>query len=297
MTAILSAILPVLTIVLIGFWAGKTFTLDRVSLSRITLYIFTPALVAESLYRSPITLANAKGLFLAFSVTYALMGAIAWGLSGLLRFSASVRKSAIATSAFPNTGNMGLSVSLFAFGEEGLNRAAIVLIISSLLVFSTGPAILKGGGFTNALKFTLKLPLIWAMLMGLALRLLPFELPFQLDRVLQVLADGTIPVALVVLGIEISQSSLKLTRYDLFASGLRLLGGGAVAYAVGQVLGLEGLDLQVLVLQCSMPAAVSSFLMVKEFGGDTVRTARVVAMSSVLAFGTLPLVLGLLSLS
>ncbi|MGM0457112.1 MAG: AEC family transporter, partial [Cyanobacteriota bacterium] len=86
MTAILSAILPVLTIVLIGFWAGKSFALDRVSLSRITLYIFTPALVAESLYRSPITLENAKGLFLAFSLTYALMGAIAWGLSGLLRF-------------------------------------------------------------------------------------------------------------------------------------------------------------------------------------------------------------------
>lgn len=295
MNAILSAVLPVACIVLLGAIVGQKLAIDRGNLSRLALYVFTPALVADALYRTPLTVENARGLFLGFGITYGLLVAISWGLSALLKFPAPIRKSAIATTAFPNTGNMGLSVNFFAFGEAGLDRAIVVLIVSSLFVFSIGPAILRGGGIANAIKFTLKLPLIWAMLFGLALRLLPFDLPFKLGEALRVLAQGTIPLALLLLGMEIAESSFRLSRYEAFASLMRLLGGGAVAYGVARAIGLSGLDLNVLVLQCAMPAAVSSFLMVKEFGGDAKRTARVVAISSLLAFGTLPLVLGLLS--
>lgn len=297
MTAILSAVLPVACIVLLGYVVGKTLDIGRENLSRLVLFVFTPALVANALYRTPLTVENTRGLFLGFGLTYGLLVAISWGLSAIFKLPIAVRKSAIATTAFPNTGNMGLSVNFFAYGDAGLDRAIVVLIVSSLFVFSIGPAILKGGGLANAVKFTLKLPLIWAMLLGLGLRLLPFDLPFKLGDALQVLADGTIPLALLLLGMEIAENSFRCSVYEVCASVMRLLGGAAVAYGVATAIGLSGLDLQVLVLQCAMPAAVSSFLMVKEFGGDATRTARVVAISSLLAFATLPVVLGLLSRS
>jgi predicted permease len=72
---------------------------------------------------------------------------------------------------------------------------------------------------------------------------------------------------------------------------MRLLGGAAIAYLAGKIIGLSGVDLQVLILQSSMPSAVISFLLVDEFGGDAPRTARVVAVSTLLCFVTLPLVL------
>ncbi|WP_017661948.1 AEC family transporter [Baaleninema simplex] len=295
MSAILSAVLPVACIVAIGFFVEKTLHLDRASLSRLTLFVFSPALVADAIYRMPLTAENAAGLFLGFTVVYVLLCLLSWGLGRLLQFSPTVQKSIVATTSFPNTGNMGLSVTFFAFGETGLDRAVVVLIICSILVFSTGPAILKGGGFANAIRFTLKLPLIWAMLSGLLLRLLPFDLPFKLDEGLHVLAQGTIPMALLLLGMEVASAKVRVTLYEGAASLLRLLGGAIVASIVVTALGLTGLDRQVLILQSSMPAAVSSFLMVNEFGGDGVRTARVVMVSTLMAFVTLPLVLWAIS--
>ncbi|MDC0834633.1 transporter [Geitlerinema sp. FC II] len=295
MSAILSAVLPVACIVAIGFFVEKTLHLDRASLSRLTLFVFSPALVADAIYRMPLTAENAAGLFLGFTFVYVLLCMLSWGLGRLLQFSPTVQKSIVATTSFPNTGNMGLSVTFFAFGEAGLDRAVVVLIICSILVFSTGPAILKGGGVANAIRFTLKLPLIWAMLSGLLLRLLPFDLPFKLDEGLHVLAQGTIPMALLLLGMEVASAKVRVTLYEGAASLLRLLGGAIVASIVATALGLTGLDRQVLILQSSMPAAVSSFLMVNEFGGDGVRTARVVMVSTLMAFVTLPLVLWAIS--
>ncbi|MBP0000663.1 MAG: AEC family transporter [Cyanobacteria bacterium SID2] len=297
MSAILSAVLPVACIVFIGFFVEKTLHLDRSTLSRLTLFVFSPALIADAIYRTPLTKENAAELFVAFTLVYLLLCVLSWGLGKVFKFPSVVQKSVIATTSFPNMGNMGLSVTFFAFGDAGLDRAVVVLIVCSVLVFSTGPAILKGGGLFKAIGFTLKLPLIWAMLLGGVLRLLPFDLPFKLDEGLHVLAQGTIPMALLLLGMEIASAKFQLTLYEGAASLLRLVGGAIVAYLVATALGLTGLDWQVLILQSSMPAAVSSFLMVNEFGGDGVRTARVVMVSTLMAFVTLPLVLWAISLN
>ncbi|NES00827.1 MAG: AEC family transporter, partial [Symploca sp. SIO1B1] len=56
---------------------------------------------------------------------------------------------------------------------------------------------------------------------------------------------------------------------------------------------LEGLDLQVLVLQAAMPTAVNTIVLVT-FGGDAPRVARTVVVSTLMSFVTLPLVLWIL---
>ena len=93
------------------------------------------------------------------------------------------------------------------------------------------------------------------------------------------------------MGIEISKNRFQPGNYELGASLLRLLGGAFVAYLVGKILNFEMLDLQVLVLQSAMPSALASFLMVSEFGGDATRTSKVVIVSTLLSFLTLPIVL------
>jgi predicted permease len=291
MIDILSAIIPVAGIVLIGFYAGKTLDLDRPTLSRVVLYILSPVLIADSLYRTTMTAENMRGIFLGFTLTYLLLCLLAWGLAKKLGFSTGSQKSFIATTAFPNNGNMGLPVNLFAFGEPGLERAVVYLIASSIVIFSTAPAFLKGGSFWSGLRFTLKLPLIWAMLVGWGLRLFGPELPLKLNVSLHLVAQAAIPIALLLLGIQIANSRFELSPYEGGASLMRLIGGGLVAFLVGKGLGLTGLDLKVLILQSSMPAAINSFLMVNEFGGDSPRTARVVVISTLLAFVTLPIVL------
>ena len=290
-SSVLSAVFPVGCIVLIGFIFGKTFLLDETTLSRLALYVLFPALLTDILYRTTITVQDAVEIFVAFTLTYLLLCLIAWIIGWKCGFSASIKKSLLATTALPNAGNMGLSVTLFALGEAGLERAVIYLISWNLIVLSTMPAILKGGNLWSSIIFTLKLPILWGMVLGLVLNSFDVKLPLKLDEGLHLLAGATIPISLLLMGIQIATSRFKLGSYELCASLMRLLGGAIVAYLVAKLLGLKMLDLQVLVLESAMPSALASFLIVNEFGGDAARTTRIVVVSTLLSFLTLPLVL------
>jgi predicted permease len=291
MTVILSTVIPVACIVLVGFIAGKKLDFDRSTLSHLVLYVLAPALIVHVLYITTLNAKNAAAIFFGFALTYLLSCFAAWLLARQLRLSVPVQKSLIATTAFPNSGNMGLAVSSFALGAEGLDRAVVYLIAFNVFVFATAQALLQGGSWRSQLRAIFKLPLVWAVLVGLALRVFSVELPFKLDESLHMMGQAAIPVALLLLGMQIATNPFKFGLYEVGASLMRLLGGAAIAYLAGKIIGLSGVDLQVLILQSSMPSAVISFLLVDEFGGDAPRTARVVAVSTLLCFVTLPLVL------
>ena len=290
-TSVISAVFPVGCIVLIGFIFGKIFVIDEPTLSRLALYVLFPALLTDIMYRTTISIEEAIGIFIAFGLTYLLLCLISWGVGKGLGFSVSVQKSLLATTALSNSGNMGLPVTLFALGEAGLERAVIYLISWNLIVFSTMPAILKGGGFRSSIIFTFKLPIIWGMILGIVINLFNIELPLKLDDGLHLLGEAAIPVSLLLMGIQISKNRFQPRSYELIASLMRLFGGAFIAYFVGRIINLEILDLQVVVLQSSMPSALASFLIVNEFGGDATITSRVVIVSTLLSFFTLPIIL------
>ncbi|MDY7004971.1 MAG: AEC family transporter [Cyanobacteriota bacterium] len=289
--SVVSAVLPVGCIVLIGFIFAKKFSIDETTLSRLALYVLFPALLTDIMYRTTISIEEAIEMFVAFGLTYILLCLIAWGIGWKLGFSVPVQKSLVATTALPNAGNMGLSVTLFALGEAGLERAVIYLISFNLIVLGTMPAILRGGGVWSSIIFTLKLPIIWGMILGLILNSFDIQLPLKLDDGLHLLREAAIPISLLLMGIQIANNRFKPSNYEVGASLMRLLGGAIVAYLVAKLMSLEMLDLQVLVLESAMPSALVSFIIVNEFGGDATRTSRVVVISTLLSFLTLPLVL------
>ena len=295
MLYLLSAIFPVGLIILIGLIAGRSLPLQHQTLSQLFLYVLSPALVIDSLYRNNLPTASSWSLLEGFVLTSSILYLLIKLLSKITRFSSSLKTSLVATSLFPNNGNMGLSIVSFALGTGGLARAVIYMICSSILMFCFGPAIVKGQGFISGLKLIFKLPLIWAIALGIALRLFIEDVPFQLDLGIQKLGAAAIPIALILLGIQLTHTRFELGFSELLAATIRLLVAPAIAYSVGVFLHLTGLDLQVLVLQSAMPTAVSSLVLVTEFGGDKDFTARVIVGSTLLSFISIPLILWLLT--
>ena len=293
MTTLLPAVLPVGLIILIGFVVGRTLPLQRSTLSQLTLYVLSPALVVDSLYRTQLSLASSGKLLIGFALTSALIYILVWIVSKLFGFSSSLRKGITAIVIFPNNGNMGLPVVTFALGAAGLDRAIVCMLGSSFLMFCLGPAIIRGKGFIRGLKLTLKLPLIWAIIFGVGLRLLSVELPWELDGGIQRLGAAAIPIALIVLGIQLSETRFQPRATEFLVAIARLLIAPALSYGFGRLLQLETLDLQVLVLQSAMPTAVNSFIIVSEFGGDKDLVARAIVTSTLMSFVTLPMVLWL----
>ena len=77
MSSLLSAIIPVWSIVLIGFIASRTLPLENQTLAQLTLYILVPALMIDSLYRTTLSFNNASrllaGLYITSLILYLLV--------------------------------------------------------------------------------------------------------------------------------------------------------------------------------------------------------------------------------
>ena len=155
------------------------------------------------------------------------------------------------------------------------------------------PIVLKGEGVLKGLRYTLCLPVLWAAIAGIILQGANLELPIPIERGVTLLSDGAIPVALLMLGIQLSETPFIFGRYELMGAGLRLLVSPLLAFNLANLVGLTALDRQVVVLQSAMPVAVNSLIWVTELGGDTVRVARTIVISTLLSLSTLPLVLWL----
>ena len=294
MTTLLPAVLPVGLIILIGFVVGRTLPLQRSTLSQLALYVLSPALVIDSLYRTELSLTSSGKLLLGFALIsiaiYCLVGLI----NRLLKLPFPLSRGITAVVMFPNNGNIGLPVVTFALGAAGLDRAIIYMLGSSVLMFCFGPAMIRGNGIIQGLKLTLRLPLLWAILLGVSLRLLSIAIPWQLDQGIQQLGAAAIPIALILLGIQLSETTFRPGIKEIILAIARLLIAPAIAYGIGRGLQLETLSLQVLVLQSAMPTAVNSFVIVSEFGGDKDLVARAIVTSTLMSFITLPIILSFL---
>ncbi len=296
MQALLNTVVPVALVVLSGYLLGRRVAMDLTTLSRLTLYLLVPALIFDAMYRAEYSREGLWGLTLGFALTYTFLYLLILGAGRLLGLSPEAAKGLLVCSLFPNSGNMGLSLTFFALGEEGLRRAVVYFILSSVVMFGLGPAFIRGGSLREGLLFTLRLPLFYALFLGLLFKALGLTLPFRLDEGVRLMGQAAIPVLLLTLGMQMAKTPFQIGAFEGVASGLRLLLAPLTAYAVGLLLGLPTLEHQVLVLQSATPVAVNAFLMTKEFGGDALRVARSVVVSTFLAFLTVPLVLFLIGI-
>lgn len=294
MSILLPAIVPVAFVVFIGVIAGRTLSLDRGNLSRLSLYVLLPALIANSLYGMTLAANRAFLIVVGFLISSAILYTTVYILGKSLKANPVRQKTLLATTLFANTGNLGLPFITFALGDSGLERAIVYLVSSSILLTTLGPTLLKGEGLAIGLKTTLSLPVFWATLAGLALHALAVTLPLRLGDGLELLGNAAIPVALLTLGMQLGRTNVYLDLTVVIAVSLRLVLAPAIAFTVGFFIGLQGQDLQVLVLQGAMPTAVNTFIWVMEFGGDADLVARTIVLSTLLSFATLPTILWVL---
>lgn len=295
MNSLLSAIAPVALIIAIGFIASRTFSLQTQTLAQLIVYVLSPALIIDSLYRTTLSVQSTTGILLSFALTSGLIYLIVWGIGKVTRPLPSMQKALLATVLFPNNGNIGLAVVIFALGNAGLQRAVVYLIGSVILMFCFGPALLQGKGIVYGIKTTIKLPLCWAIIFGLILRFSSFQLPLKLDLGIEQVGQAAIPIALILLGIQLTNTKFELGIKEMCAALMRLLLAPLIAYTIASVVHLDSLSLKVLVLQSAMPTAVNAMVLVTEFGGDVAFVTRTIILSTLMSFVTLPVVLWLLS--
>ena len=205
-------------------------------------------------------------------------------------FGFSSRGFALPT-LFMNAGNMGFPLALFAFGQEGMQRATLLFVTITLLQYSLGIYILNGrGNWTEIFR----LPLIYAALAGLLFNLTEIKVPELLLQPIIMLGQATIPIMLISLGYRLYQVESLQLGHALGGALLRIFGGFAAANIAVNLIGADGVNRQVLLLYGSLPAAVVNFVLTEKYRQDPGLAASIVVISTFISVLTIPIVLSLI---
>jgi len=287
MTAQIFAIIaPVFLIAALGYvWARLKMPFDTNVISTLVLNIGAPCLLLSQLLTHRLDLAVMGEIVAAGAIILTLTAAL--GLVVLKVMGISPR-TYLPAMIFPNTGNMGLPLCLFAFGDVGLALAVAYFAVTSLLQFSVGVAIASG---RFHIKSLLQTNVLWAMLIAVVLLAFDVTLPAWVMNTLSTAGSFAIPLMLMSLGISLATLSVHGLGRALLFSVFRLGSGFLGALAVTAVLGIEGPARGAVLIQSAMPTAVFNYMFAVRYGNAPGDVAGVVLISTVLSFLTLPLLL------
>jgi predicted permease len=301
MAILLNIILPVFLIVGTAALAQTRLHLDIRTLSRTALYLFSPALVFDSLASSNVSgteFGQITAVLILTTLTLWVLGAL---VARLLHLGGKTQAAFLIAILIMNAGNYGLPVNLFAFGEAGLARASLYFVGSALLAASLGVYLSARGGATArlALRRMVSMPLLHATILGLIFNLGDFTVPETLAKAIRLLGQAAVPSMLLVLGVRLAETFQNWQRaVHLPALGavtvLRLVVAPALAWLFAGLVGLNGLGRDVSVLETAMPTAVMTTILATEFDSDAPFAALCVMMTTLVSLPTVTVLLNLL---
>jgi predicted permease len=291
-------ILPILLAASVGFALQKVLRISPRPISQMIFYVFSPCLVFVLLVSTSIQgneILKMGGFAL---VSMAVIGVASWMLTRILRLSAPLAAGFILVCTFMNAGNYGLSVNLFAFGEEGLIWASIFFIASAMATNSAGVYIANVGRSSplEALKGLARVPAVYAIPLALIVRAMPWDLPLPIWRPIELLGSAAVPTMLVMLGMQIASAGIPQAKgLILWAAGVRLIAAPLVAWAISGIFELQQMSLRAGVLESGMPSAVLTTIIAMEYDAEPNFVTSAVLATTLLSPLTVTPLIALLS--
>ncbi|MGB8648999.1 MAG: AEC family transporter [Anaerolineae bacterium] len=300
-SALTTIVLPILLVAAAGYLLRRTgLVTDSRPLARLSLYILSPALVLNSIARSKLSDSDVVSIIAIALLVAGVMGGLSLLLARVLRYDRLLTAAFLLSIMFVNAGNIGLPFNQFAYGQEGLSRAAVFFVANSVLSHVLAIFIASRGRkeWKDSLTAVFKMPLIYASIIGLVLNRTGWALPEALSRAVDLTSSAAVPVMLVMLGLELARVRLtESLRPVLLATGVKLIVTPVVALGLAALIGLAGLTRSVSVLEASMPTAVTVSLIAVEFDARPDFVTSVILLSTLGSTITLVILLLILGYS
>ena len=292
MIAELFAILtPIFISTLIGFvWgkSGEDYPADFIS--KLVMNVGSPCLILGTMSKVEIDPAVMGHVALATLFSLVAIGFISFIVFRCLGWKISTYLPAV---ILPNNGNMGLPLSLFAFGQLGLALALGSFMVMMLITFTFGLWIIADKGQSNKerIKLLAQQPVIYAMLISVVVLVTDTELPKWLGNTMDLLGGIAIPLMTIALGVSLAKLKVNSWQRSFFVSCLRVFGGLFIGWCVCELMDLQSTERSIVLLQSAMPVAVFNFMLAARFNGDTEEAAAMVVVSTLVSFVSLPFLL------
>jgi len=282
----LSDILPIFLIAGVGYLLARSLQANLKTLTHVVFYALAPCFAFRMLTMSKMSGPDAGRMALLAILVTAAMGAIARICAIPFRLSRADLSGFLLVAMFSNGGNYGLPVVLFAFGQEAMAPATVYFVTSSILTYTAG-VFLAAAGRRSAPRAVLgitRMPAIYGVAAAMVVLSTGISVPVMLMRPIQLLADGAIPIMILVLGMQLERATTpKEPRVLATAVVLSLVAAPIVALGLTWLLGLSGPARQAGVILASMPTAVITTILALEFDTAPAFVTNVVFTTTLLS--------------
>ena len=308
MQAILTVTIPFFALVLLGYLAARRRLLPEAAIPGLNAYVLYFALPCM-LFRFGASMPFVKLIDPVLIGAYALCALLVVGLTVRITLKRAGLKNAAfgaLVAAFPNSGFMGVPLLVALFGDAASGPVIGTLLVDLFLTSTLCLALAQAHGsrgdaawpvvVLRALRGAATNPQPWAIALGALAAATSLQLPAAAAQVVRMLADSASPVALFTIGAVLWRAGqhahtrtpvgeyLPTALIKLFVHPALVGGVGLALRAAGVNVPTFGLTM--LVLAAALPSASNVSLLAERYGADNGRVARIIMVSTVLAFAS-----------
>jgi len=294
---LLLMVLPAFLIFGAGFIGQKLLKLDIKSISTMSLYLMLPFLTFDTFYSNQLNVEY----FYMFLFT-CLLALIMMTLTVLFGFFIKADKTQMSAmllgTIFPNSGNYGAPVAMFAFGAMGFQYAVIFMVIHAFLMNTIGIFIASYGSekttsIKDSLMRVIKMPVLYGFLFGVLLQLLHIELPSTIQDGISLVGSASIPTVMLILGMQLAE--IKPQKFELkyvnTVTIFRMLISPLLAVVLVNFMPVNDMIKNVYILLAAMPIAANTTLLAVQFNVKPDLTSFTTLVTTLLSLVTIPLTL------
>ena len=306
-----SSLLPVVLLIGIGFAAGRLKLIRGEAVRDLSNLVFL-VLVQALLFRTMATADLARLDLRSVALYYIVAGAMFFAL--LLIRGLNSRSAVLALAAiFSNTLMIGVPLVQLAYGQAGLVHLFTLISMHALILLTLATVVLEllvareqaaaglgprrhiAATVAQAVKNAILHPVPLPIIAGFLYSLTGWGLHPVVERPLKLLGDAFGPVALVLVGVTLAQTAIgPHLRCALVISVLKTILHPLLMWGAGRALGLTGLPLAVMVVAAALPVGANVFLFSQRYKKAEDLVTASVAVSTLMAVGTVSVVMGLL---
>jgi malonate transporter and related proteins len=304
--AVLAALVPVFLLIVMGYGLRRYLLKDDahwIGLERLVYFVLFPALLIETTARANLANVPVGGVSGALLLAVLTMAAFCLALRPVLQSAAGINGQAF-TSVFQGATRwqtfIGLAVANNLYGDAGVALASVAMVAMIPVLNAMNVAVLASFARPQRLAWPQLLlaiaqnPLIWACVVGFALNVSQVAIPQVVHDFADALGRSSLAIGLLVVGAGLRVG--QLIRPGVAASVavfLKLIAMPAIAISYALLFGLSGVNLAVVAVSASVPAASNSYILAKQLGGDAPLIAQILTLQTILAALTMPVIISL----
>lgn len=302
----LNATMPVFLVMILGWWLKKIgfLTDEFVSVAdKLVFKVALPVMVFKDIAEADLSHDFNLGFVLFCFLGTCTFFSVIWLLAEFFIKDKSMIGSFVQGSFRGSAAILGIAFAQNIYGSSGLVPMMIVASIPLFNIFSVIVLMRSANaGETDkavVVKKTLKgivtNPIIIGIFAGIPFALLKVQFPVILEKGIQSVSGLSTPLALIAIGGGFStNAAMDKWKPVLAASFVKLIMIPGIFLPIAAWMGFRNEEMVALLILTGAPTTVSSYIMAKNMGNDSILASGIVVMTTLLSAVTLTAIIFIL---